>query len=64
MDLQMAFSTSFFRLFEFESFSVVEERVDLPHEEIKMVGFSKSDTNLVALNFANAASLSVFTCCS
>ena len=32
MDLQMAFSTSFFRLLEFDSFSVVEERVDLSLE--------------------------------
>ena len=29
IDLQMAFSTSFFRLLELDSFSVVEERVDL-----------------------------------
>ena len=34
IDLQIAFSTSFFRLFEFESFSVVEERVDLPSNQI------------------------------
>ena len=32
IDLQMAFSTSFFRLLEFDSFSVVEERVDLPYK--------------------------------
>ena len=29
INLQMAFSTSFFRLLEFDSFSVVEDRVDL-----------------------------------
>ena len=60
--LQIAFSTSFFRLLEFDNFSVVVLRVDLA---IKVKSHSaETNKDLVAFSLARAASLSVFTCSS